>query len=170
MTETTIQDRARSLVSREVHLCLSGMVSALAAGYGDSGQARDLAALCEQAWELSSPIPDYEEAAIEAGWKHQEREEGGQNVYIDETDGQTWCADDWQELCQDHDIEPYDREIYEHWAVSSWLADKLEAQGEKVDRDFAGLIVWARTTTGQAIAIDCVIEAITIETGYASRP
>ena len=39
-----------------------------------------------------------------------------------------------------------------------------------MDTDFAGLNVWARTTTGQAISIDAVIEAIAKETGYASYP
>ena len=67
------------------------------------------------------------------------------------------CRDEMPEL-----------EVFEHWAVSTWLAEKLEAKGEKVDRDFAGLNVWARTTTGQAIALDSVIEAIVSETGYAS--
>jgi len=38
-----------------------------------------------------------------------------------------------------HGIDPYEWEIYEHWAVSQWLADKLIAQDERVDTDFAGL-------------------------------
>jgi hypothetical protein len=43
-------------------------------------------------------------------------------------------------------------------------ADKLEAAGEKVDKDFAGLCIWARTTTGQTIYCDGVIERIYAET------
>lgn len=57
-------------------------------------------------------------------------------------------------------LEPYWREVFEHWAVTGWLANQLEARGEKVDHDFAGLCVWARTTTGQAIYADSVIEQI----------
>lgn len=51
-------------------------------------------------------------------------------------------------------------EVFEHWIVSDWLAEKLAAKGEKVDTDFAGLTVWARTTTGQGIASDSVIQDI----------
>src|SRR5258707_13415197 len=51
-----------------------------------------------------------------------------------------------------------DWEVYEHWAVSPWLASKLAAQGEKVNMDFANLNVWARTTTGQQISGDSVIQ------------
>lgn len=172
-TNIEFQRRCAALVEREVLVCMSSVVSALASGYGDimqdhTGANRPLRDLTDQAMELACPVPDYEEAAHDAGWRHLPREPEGQNVYRDETDGQTWCAADWEALCRDHDIEPYDRDVFEHWAVSSWLAEKLEAKGEKVDRDFAGLNVWARTTTGQAISIDAVIEAITKETGYAS--
>lgn len=49
--------------------------------------------------------------------------------------------------------------MFEHWAVSSYLADKLREHGEKV-LDFDNFTVWARCTTGQAISIDGVIETI----------
>ena len=49
---------------------------------------------------------------------------------------------------------------YEHWIVSGWLAGKLEDQGEMVNRDICGLIVWGRCTTGQAIYMDGVIQEI----------
>lgn len=52
---------------------------------------------------------------------------------------------------------------YAHWAVSTWLAEKLQAQGERVDTDFAGLNIWARTTTGQAISMDGCIKRIYAE-------
>ena len=68
-----------------------------------------------------------------------------------------------QEACDMSGIEPFEREVFEHWIVSDWLADKLEERGEKVDRDFAGMTVWARTTTGQAISMDYVIEQITAD-------
>lgn len=71
-------------------------------------------------------------------------------------------CDTWQEACELHDIEPsdYRREVYEHWIVSDWLANRLEEHGERVLRDFFGLTVWGRTCTGQAIALDSVIGAI----------
>ena len=50
-------------------------------------------------------------------------------------------------------------EIYEWWAVSGWLLDKLEAKGAPVLRTDLGEW-WGRTTTGQAISMDWVIEQI----------
>jgi len=51
-------------------------------------------------------------------------------------------------------------EVYEHWAVSKWLAEKLAEKGEVIELDFYGVCLWGRGTTGQAIAIDYVIEEI----------
>ena len=51
-------------------------------------------------------------------------------------------------------------EAYEHWIVSDWLADKLEAYGELVTKDFLGLTIWGRTCSGQAILLDWVISKI----------
>ena len=161
------------LVALEVIYCVSSLVSTLAGGYGaienssrtyERGQhaAADLSALTEQAMELCSPIPDYEEAAIQAGWKQIEGRWGKPDAQFGEEDME-W-ADSAEEVCDDHEgIEPYEREVFEHWIVSDWLADKLEAKGEKVDKDFAGMTVWARTTTGQAIYADHVIEQITAD-------
>ncbi len=144
----TVED----LVRTEVHYCVSSLVSTLANGT-PFGQG-DLNDLVEQARELSYPIEDWEEAAGQAG--------------IEQGDGGRWSyQEDWydtaQEGCEANDIEPYQWEVYEHWIVSDWLADQLAAKGEKVDKDFAGLTVWARTTTGQAIAMDSVIQAITAD-------
>lgn len=48
----------------------------------------------------------------------------------------------------------------EHWIVSDRLASKLEAKGEMILKDFLGLTIWGRTTSGQAIAADEVIQEI----------
>lgn len=149
---------AQDLVAREVHYCVSSLVSTLASNYGATDGQGSLGELTEQAWNLASPIEDWEEAAIQAGWAK---------------DGSTWRHDDFEDAetspenacyaSEGDSAEPYQNEVYEHWIVSDWLADKLEAHGEKVDRDFAGMTVWARTTTGQAIAADGVIETILAE-------
>lgn len=57
-------------------------------------------------------------------------------------------------------------EIYEYWAVSDWLADELKSQGEPV-ATFGLTNVWGRGTSGQAIALDGVIERIVEQTEYA---
>lgn len=174
------QDDCRRFVERDVYYCVSSLVSTLAsaAPEGHSPAPTAWAELYEQAVELSMPIPDYEEAVRWHAGQNMDRAElvealSERDVAIgDAADAPTLCdvllaaleADDlWEEFAAKHDVEPYEREVYEHWIVSKWLAGKLEAKGEKVDYDFAGLVVWARCTTGQAIMIDGVIESIVTE-------
>lgn len=158
------------MVQREVNCCLSSLVSTLASGYGaglwDGGKAAKavgdaLPNLMEQAFELACPVADYEEAALQAGWrKATEKEMAFGFDAFQHKDGTQWDCRGWIDLCEAHDIEPYEWEVFEHWAVSTWFAEKLIEQGEKVDTDFAGMNVWARCTTGQAIASDGCIERI----------
>lgn len=165
--EKDLEQTTRRIVDQEVLCCVSHLVSTLAEGYGEPITAKPLREFCEQAWELSTPVADYEEAAIQEGWKHGG---DGDGFWYNSKEFESWKValsddgattyEDAEELCRAEDIEPYDREVFEHWAVSNWLADKLEAAGEKVDRDFANLNVWARTTSGQGIAQDYVIGKI----------
>ncbi len=127
---------ATDLVNREVHYCVSTLISEMAGHM--SGPIQD------QAFYLVCPVDDWEEAAREGGWTPEDE-------------------DTPEDFCLGEGLEPYAREVYEHWIVSDWLADLLAEKGEKVDKDFAGLTVWARTTTGQGIASDSVIEAIHAE-------
>lgn len=150
----------QTLVRREVHYCVSGLIQTLASGYGDAKGA--LGELAEKAFELSCPIDDWQEAAEQAGWADvtDVARFPACSQFRDSTDGQEWACSGWQELCEEFDIEPYQWEIYEHWIVSDWFARELEKHGERVDHDFDGLTIWGRTTTGQAIYMDSVIEAI----------
>jgi hypothetical protein len=141
-------------------MCLSSLVSTLASTWEVDNVNEAMNELHEQAQELCFPIPDYEEAAIQESWTGPYTDEFGATYFQCGADAVTWAARDWETLCRDHDIEPYDREVFEHWAVTDWFADKLIAAGEKVDKDFAGMCVWARTTTGQGIAQDYVIQSI----------
>ena len=68
-------------------------------------------------------------------------------------------CDDWEEFCQEHDVEPHENEVYEHWAVTSWFARRLSECGE-VTGDLLDFRVWGRTCTGQAIKMDYVIQRI----------
>lgn len=172
---------SKDLVRREVHYCVSGLVHTLANTYGAPLANRcpdfhpgwqTLADMIEQAVELATPIADYESAAREAGW-HAESDGSWFRAATDEEVRQGSANDlritaiDADEACALDEIEPHEREVYEHWIVSDWLADKLAAKGEKIDKDFAGMTVWARTTTGQAISTDSVIEEITAEINNA---
>ena len=53
-------------------------------------------------------------------------------------------------------------EIFEFWAVSKWLGDKLEEKDE-VTFEMLDFIVWGRQCTGQAIKLDEVIQEIAKE-------
>lgn len=77
------------------------------------------------------------------------------------------CSDQEEaqdDAISDNDIEvsEYETEIYEHWAVSDFLARRLEGKGERVF-DLCGLQVWGRSCTGQAILLDSVIKQIATE-------
>ena len=130
-------------------------------------------ALFNAALDLAMPIDDWEEAAIQAGWelnrdgywwrKARDNEPANEGEV-----GLRWISQpDASSACEWDELEPHQSEVYEHWIVTDWLADKLIEHGEKVDKDFAGMCIWARTTTGQAIAADHVIEAITAEVNAA---
>lgn len=169
----TLEQAASDLVAREVLCCMSSMVSTLASGLAyEQHCGRDLNALAEQALDLCAPVLDYEGAAREAGWRVEPTKlSPGFNASrpsdpaAESITTQTYASAEAaaQAACGFDDIEPHELEVYEHWAVSTWFAEKLEAAGERVDTDFAGLNVWARTTTGQAISIDAVIERIVRE-------
>lgn len=153
---------AETMVRQNVLVCLSSMVATLAGGSGYSENKakgiHDLMLLAEQAAELCAPVLDYEEAARQVGWRvnadGSEFEHVGDSATVD-ADPQDACG--WEDLCREANLYPYEREIFEHWVVTEWLAEKLEAAGERVDRDFADLCVWGRTCTGQGIAQDGVI-------------
>ncbi|TDR90308.1 hypothetical protein [Enterovirga rhinocerotis] len=178
--ERKMQRQADVLVQREVLVCMSSLVATLAQGFGfinpDGGPVRrELSALAEQAAELASPIADYEEAARNAGWSviGGDFENMSLASTVDHPEDAVATASPgdacgWEDLCEEFGLDAYESEVFEHWSVTEWLAGKLEEQGEKVDRDFAGLCIWARTTTGQAIGMDGCIRAIVQATDYAS--
>ena len=72
--------------------------------------------------------------------------------------------DEVTELCETMDLEVNFIEVLEYWVVSDWLLRKLESRGE-VTFEFCNLNIWGRTTTGQLISMDHVIEEISSEFG-----
>ena len=142
------------LVEREVIYCVSSLV------YELQKKADEFPDYTDDLYSSAIGLPDYEEAASQAGWEQlPDDDERGEFI---NADGETSDADDWQELCEEQNIDTsdYEPEVFEHWIVSDFLADKLEAHGERVLRDFFGLTVWCRCTTGQSISIDGVIQQI----------
>lgn len=171
--EVSIESVAARMVGKEVLHCVSSLVNTLSnayglighnpvtTGYADKGTKsmalRDLVDLCEQASDLACQIQDFESTAREAGWELHEEKWICEN---DDEPGTYREASTAPAACMIDDIEPDDREVYEHWTVTDWFGHKLEDAGEKVDFDFAGMVVWARTTTGQMIAADAVVRSI----------
>lgn len=67
------------------------------------------------------------------------------------------CDDDLAESYVSHFmLYPEPREIFEYWAVSDWLATKLEEKREAILSAY-GLNIWGRQTSGQSISMDYVI-------------
>lgn len=157
----------QDFVNREVICCLSSAV------YQLGEQLKENAALSEQIMDLSSK-QNYLSALEEEGWGWED------GSLINESIGEHWDGDyvldidpdgchifdedeeqgAEQSLCNELGIDPHEEEVFEYWAVSEWLGKKLKEQDELVDDDFLGLCVWGRTTTGQSISMDGVIEVI----------
>lgn len=185
--EQRLDDAAGRLVSQEIKYCVSHLISGL------MGIAYDLSRdHCETLGidpdELQSlaykqaDIDDYRDALDADDLKRFKVErvdggplEDGEPFYrwqiIDPDDGEVFDEgtdeaelDCWRSLFDESGKDqPDGSEIFEHWIVSDWLAEKLEAKGESVARDVAGLTVWGRSTTGQMIRMDHVIRTIAAE-------
>ena len=59
-------------------------------------------------------------------------------------------------------------DVLEYWLVSDWLFDRLSDENEAV-AEIYGLKIWGRTCSGQAIALDCNIQAIALDVA-ANKP
>lgn len=154
------------LIASEVLCCMSSLVATLAQANYCEDDSQALGELKDQAMALAAPIDDWEEAAIQEGWRKLQRGHAANRAFHFANDKglESRIFYGWKDCCEANGIDPYQREVYEHWAVTDWFADKLEAAGEKVDKDFAGLCIWARTTTGQQIAADGVVQRIYAQT------
>ena len=170
--ESQLQSAVGKLVEREVISCVSTLVHTLATNHGTA--TGELGELCEQAVSLSD-AQDYEQAArdyVDGINDLDELKELCQGIDLDVDDygrvsnvrdallEEIGAYDNWQSFCDDQNIEPHALEIYEHWQVSNWLAGQLQEMGYPVDGDFAGLTVWGRATTGQAIHMDDCMKEI----------
>lgn len=173
-----IREAAERIVRTDVHYCVSSLVSSIAQAGDDAIRALKLD------YDDLMPILesfDYDEPAVQriADMDRSELADylESQSVEFDRGDE---SADEWeddeteiaalrvlarealaeqgaQDFCDDERIEPDRSEVYEHWIISDWLAGKLEDKGHPITRDFLGLTIWGRPTTGQSIAMDGVI-------------
>ena len=160
------QRAVADFVGREVHYCASYLISELAK---DEKHMDDLYPILSQ--------EDYEQGARDHINARDSRDEllslaeyyGDQDLddlkklNDDELKEAIYTAlnsSHWQDYCEGEQIDPYTNEALEHWIVSDWLADRLADKGEMIEKDFLGLTIWGRTTSGQAISMDYVIQSI----------
>lgn len=166
MTPQELYEAGRRIVANEVCYCVSGLIAAALNNFEASTQ---LGFDEDDLYRLATRAPDaddYSDAAPRELWIVEKPE--GWDFRNDTGTGDEQGADflpsaveAWRAAFDaamlDH---PDGAEIYEHWLVSDWLAARLEEKGESIVRDAVGLTIWGRATTGQAIAIDGVIEEI----------
>ena len=151
----------RKFVNREVIYCVSSLIHELAKNpecFDNSDYYYDeILDICSK--------PDYEEAVRDTDNLHvMYSNYFGGFVWVDReahTVAEVFSTETeaYEDCCFENNLDPEYIEAYEHWLVTNWLAEKLEAHGEMVG-DILGLTIWGRTCTGQAILLDYVISKI----------
>lgn len=166
--EDEIDRIAENLTKNEVHYCVSALVYDL---MQTPEEAEELREVCVQ--------DDWTSAAFEEVANESDPDKLSEvRSYIEENDlaeqpeniGQLDARaladlvsedeDTAREFCEAFDIEPQQDEALEHWIVSDRLADDLEECGGMVLRNWHGLTIWGRTTTGQGIAMDGIMRRV----------
>jgi len=136
ISESDFQTKCSEFVKREVLCCQSSLVEELLSkeifSYDD----------------IQNIYPTFDEEEIEAGV-----ECPSCTQVVSKTDSVTGQCED----CFEDEKEP--QEVFEWWAVSGWLSEKLMEAGEPILENEHG-VWWGRTTTGQAIMIDGVIRGL----------
>ncbi|MBC8737081.1 hypothetical protein F6X40_09700 [Paraburkholderia sp. UCT31] len=67
--------------------------------------------------------------------------------------------DAWKDACESGNITPDERDVFEWYAVSEWLAFELQEEGETVV-ELNNWNVWLRGSTGQMVHMDSVIRRV----------
>jgi len=143
-------------VDREVYCCASSLIYQLQQDGHYTDEIMEFSLKDELREEdLKDEIREYYKKELKEYLKDRFTEETSLEVL--DTEELKDLADDLN-IDIDNFIEP--EEALEHWIVSDWLADKLEAYGELITKDFLGLTIWGRTCSGQAIMLDWVISKI----------
>jgi len=175
--------RVRRLISEEIagEFPLSRLVTVVGEPYGTIHQSaratvalNTLVNLGARACALAAPKRDHEATARLAGWQEgSDRFPYSRAKTITERgsssdDDNSPCvyADSWEEACYRDKLEPLEVPVSGHWAVTPWLAEQLDRCGQRVDKHFAGLNVWARTSPEADLADDPVLSAIAITKIY----
>jgi len=159
------QDELREFVDSQVIYNVSELVGDI---QGIKGVASGLPV---QATELAAPIEYWVGAVEDNGFKivpvaeddgfaavPREYEDRPSRDDLEDSDIFSDPTEAAHEFCEQNDIEPNVMDPLEFWLVDDRLGDLLAEIGCKVDDGFAGLTIWARTTSGQAIWMDSQIK------------
>lgn len=148
-TETEVFNVAKELVRREVERGATLLIEhILRHGSGELAEEFDLTELDFRDHPRSTCRHCGEAIRLFDGeWLDEEQE-------ADCDDGE-----EHEPLPEDQDATENEAEVYEWWAVSSWLAGRLRGLEEVVLTNSYGNW-WARTTTGQAIALDPAFQTL----------
>lgn len=134
--------------------------------YEEAARCADWLPLSECSQDILANPGNAEYLQENTGDTVEELKEAAEGFYVQVLNGifvdYDWSIDSWEELCgcQNIDTDDYRSEVFEHWVVSDWFADKLLERGGVVDMDFMGLAVWGRCTSGQRISMDGVVQDI----------
>lgn len=185
MTESELQRAADGLAGREVCYCVSSLIYALREVFEQLDDSEEYMNLVGGKPDFEEAVREFimndasldelEEVADSFGYWSDVLADAGAPEGLE--DAHAWAEahpgtaellrakvfnliDDYPAMCNDYGLEPEYLEIYEHWCVTDWFADKLRKRGEVVE-DYLGLTIWGRPTTGQAISMDEVVRDIT---------
>lgn len=151
-------DTIQRIIEKEIFCNASTMVGTLTKA--ETVDMDDLLP-CLVAPDFSAPPEDYRICQDDDGWFFQSFDYG-------EPAG--WHGDDGDRFetertavaaaYDDANDNPEFVEALQHWLVSDWLADELEAVGALVARDVMGFEVWGRTECGQGLTKDSDLQAV----------
>lgn len=170
LSDSAVNQRIMSnLVEREVIQCVSSLVHHFATNEaaldGSDYSQEDIIDLCTNRPDHSERIEEIENEISELEDKQSDLEdelsdgEGDRKQEIIEAELATMKSNLSKLESEKDDLESEQEdghEVYEHWAVTKWFANKLKAHGETVGELF-DMQIWGRCTSGQSISIDSVI-------------
>jgi hypothetical protein len=164
-TNADLQKVCSKLVDREIIYCVSSLIDSIRQCPDiliDSGYDEE-----SDLWPLLQKEQFTHEYEYECGCGHSwtiDDDEPQNLIEYADIDTAQECANchECGEAVEPSDITASESdpcEVFEHWIVSSWLAEKLKEHGQPVG-ELLGLTIWGRMTTGQSISIDSVIVEI----------
>lgn len=160
-TETEIFNVASELVRREVEGGATLLIEhILRHGSGELAEEFDLTELDFRDHPRSTCRHCGEAIRLFDGEWLDEEQEADCGEWLDEEQEADCGTGSGEHEPQPHaDTSEDEAEVYEWWAVSSWLARRLRELDEVVLTNSYGNW-WARTTTGQAIALDPAFQTL----------